>query len=150
MKATTLLAHQREALAELLDQLAGDEAERIPLLLRLVDDLLGHIAIEAHFFFWSIRDTVTIDLGKFYARHALMKRALTALVHAEAEDREFFANLERVRVLLAIHSEEMERELLPLVLSAMADHELEAVGARMERFYASSLPPRRASVPPAA
>jgi hypothetical protein len=140
VKATTLLVCQHRALADRVSELAINKELRVPQLLRLVGELMAHIAIEGHFFYDDIRAPLAIDLDHNFTLHLRLKNALRQLVHAEADDRAFARALEALQSALAAHVDADEAHLIPAAEERLRPDALESLGARMARFYAEAVP----------
>jgi hypothetical protein len=122
-----------------VSELSTNRELRIPLLLRLVGELMAHIAIEGHFFYDDIRAPLAVDLDRNFDLHVRMKSALRQLVHAEADDRAFARALEALRSAIAAHVHEDEGLIFAAEERILPDA-LESLGARMARFYAGAVP----------
>jgi len=135
MRATKLLCCQHAHLVVLVERLASHPERRIAGILDLVEELTAHVAIESYFFYSAVRERAELDLEEFHRRHAMLKSALTQLVHAEADDAAFAARVQYMRAALADHIAADESLLLPRAEARVPAHELEILGLRMESFY---------------
>jgi hypothetical protein len=151
MKATSVLHHQHRRLAQLATAVEHDEALRIPRLLELVEELMAHVAIEDHFFYWAVADALDIPLASYHDDHARVKNALLQLVLAESDSRSFARRLADLVKAMEAHVALVEQSLVPLVEERMSPEDLEALGERMLSFHAaavSSNPDRVPSIQP--
>jgi hypothetical protein len=138
MTATSLLTGQHGHLLSLIDRLERSEAEgRLPLLLELIDELTAHLAIAAYFVYGVAHDATGISLERYHRGQATLKSALKQVLHAEADDETFRANLSFLKQVLAAHVSAEEHELFPATERAVPPHALDAIGSRMAAFYSA-------------
>lgn len=138
MTATALLSHQHGRLIALIAALRTDKTGRVRLLLELVDELTAHLTIASYFVYGLARDA-GVPLDRYYRSHATLRSALKRVVHAEADDTAFEREITYLESLLDIHVHAEERELLPATERAVPRRDLDALGTRMETFYAATL-----------
>ena len=141
MIATHLLATHHSQLRVLLDSLVLDRSARIARVTELVDNLTAHLAVEQHFFYDRIRDASGESLEPCERRHATIKSALRHVVKSGGDDDAFAREIDFLRTLVEKHIAE-EQALAPIAERVVPPCELDALGVRMQDFFASTVAER--------
>lgn len=135
MKATTLMREQHRRLEQLLGQVGHEPGARPSLVLRLVEELMTHLAIEDTLFLGSVADATTIHVAAYREEQARVRNAVLQAVFVEDNDAQFETRLRELATEFRRHAFELERDLLPLVESQLRGDELESIGHRMQSYW---------------
>jgi len=139
MKATALLRQKHKALARLLARVAEDRAQRVALMLQLIEELMTHLLIENRLFLEPIAAMATVRIDAHRDDHARIRNAILQAVFVEADDAAFAVRLEDLAGAFNGHVRTLERELLPAVEARIAEDDLESMGKRMQAVWARAM-----------
>jgi hemerythrin superfamily protein len=145
MKATRILIEQHRAIEALFDTLAGETRRqaRARAASRLAEDLIAHMAGEEAIFYPAVRRLLgeapgrgpgaslgmIPDAGAPADHHFMLRAQLRRVLATHIQEPAFQPRLEALRLIFAHHVQAEETALFPRVEAAVADSQLETLGA---------------------
>jgi hypothetical protein len=151
MKATTLLREQHRRLDGLLARVESEHGQvRLATMLQLVEELLTHLSLEDHVFLRGVADETGMRLETYRVEQGEVRNALLQAVFAEQDEPRFADRLRDLGTEMRQHARAMERDVLGLVESQVPARELEAMGARMRRYWDAAVGGQLGPQPPSA
>jgi hemerythrin superfamily protein len=138
MKATRILIAQHRAIEALFDELARETHRhaRARAASRLSEEIIAHMAGEEAIFYPAVQRV----LGKSFRGHStaegpaadphfMLRAQLRRVLATGVQDAAFEPRSQALRLLFAHHAEVEETVLFPEVEKALADSQLETLGA---------------------
>ena len=148
MKATRILIAQHRAIESLFEELAREtrRAARARAASRLAEELIAHMAGEEAIFYPAVRRALgggdlrswevppnpsdgTAEGEPAVDPHFMLRVQLRRVLATRVQEPAFEPRCEALRLLFAHHVEAEERALFPRVEAALADSQLETLGA---------------------
>jgi hypothetical protein len=148
MKATGILIAQHRAIEALFADLAREtrRTARARAVSRLAEELIAHMAGEEAIFYPAVRRFLGRDLRSWESRrssssdgvpaeepavdpHFMLRVQLRRVLAARVQEPAFEPRCEALRLLFTQHVEAEETALFPRVEAALADSQLETLGA---------------------
>jgi len=148
MKATCILIAQHRAIEALFEELAREtrRTARARAASRLAEELIAHMAGEEAIFYPAVWRVLGRDLRSWESRpstpsdgtpadepavdpHFMLRVQLRRVLATRVQEPAFEPRCEALRLLFAQHVEAEETALFPRVEAALADSQLETLGA---------------------
>jgi hypothetical protein len=148
MKATRILIAQHRAIEALFEELAREtgRTERARASSRLAEELIAHMAGEEAIFYPAVRRVLGTDVQSWESprstppngapgeepavdTHFMLRVQLRRVLATSVQEPAFEPRCEALRLLFAQHVEAEETALFPRVEAALAESQLETLGA---------------------